>query len=320
MRAALEAEPEPPQEKAAPRVAPSAELEAALHAALEAELAASPPPPSAPPKPRPAPPRAQPAPDEGAKLAPSPELEKVMRDLLKEESAARAAEQGAPKAPARPGRTSPAKTNVGDTMKEAVRQQKAMMAAGHPELAVKRPTNARVWIIIALLSVVGAVAGIFYIGTQDEPPTQSATSPTAPRGAGVSTQQAVQALRGVQSAIGPTLSLPAYQAKVAAAQSSLGSFLDGGASPEAKKTARETLDLYALAGAAWQARSTGSRDALESVGRSPVIETCPGVKQWADSAGSSAQARGRAVASSLTTLWECADRRTSYLERLGGGR
>jgi hypothetical protein len=320
MREALEAaEAKPPRAKEGPRVAPSAELEAAMRAALEAETAATPP--SAPPKPRPAP-RPRPASDEGPKITPSPELEAVLRQALEAESAPRPAETAPGKGPARPpGRGALPKLDVGDTVKEALRQQKLMMqGGGQQEAVVKRPTNAAAWIVIALLSVGAAAGGVWYMSGVEEPPEPVVPHASVPSGArpaasSVSVDQAVQALREVQSAIGPNLSLVGYQAKVAAAQTALGPFVETGVPLEARPIVRETLDIYVLAGAAWQARTADSREVWESIGRSPALELCPGVKQVADAAGQG-QARGRAVSSAIGTLWDCAERRIARLDRL----
>lgn len=310
-----------------PRLTPSPELEAVLRAALEAETPA--PPLSVKPKLGP-PPREAPRETgrEGPRVAPSAELEAAMRAALAAEAAPQPAAAPPGKGPARPGRVAPAKLDVGDTVREALRQQKLMFESGGTGVIVRRPRHTATWIIIALLSVGVALGGLRYMSGVEEPSPQrldpDAASPTAPRPAppGGSTDQAVQAveaLRAVQSSIGPTLSLPTYQAKIVAAQTVVGPFLESNAPPDTKAMVREALDIYVLAGAAWQARSTDSREVWESIGRSPAIELCPGVKQWTDAAAV-AQARGRAVATSISTLWECAERRIRRLDGLHPAR
>ena len=323
MREALEAEaaePSAPTTREGPRVTPSPEIEAAMRAALEAESAA--PPPSAPPKPRPQ--ERTRGSDEGSKLTPSPELEAVMRQLKAE--AAQTAGTASGKS-ARSGRAAPSKLDVGNTVKEALRQQNLMKQGGDKtDAGVRRPTNAAAWIIVALVSVAAGIGGMWYLSTIDEPPEQRSGRPTTP-GTGaarpavpsVSIDQAAQALRALHSSIGPSLSLPAYQARVAATQNALGPFMEGSAPADAKTIVRETLEVYVLAGAAWQARSADSREAWESIGRSPALELCSSVKQAADAAGSG-QERGRAVGSAITTLWDCAERRIAQLDRLRTAR
>ena len=199
-------------------------------------------------------------------------------------------------------------------MNEAVRHQKLMMQSGAAGVTVRRPRRTGRWIIIALLAVGVALGGIRYMSVEEPSPQPAAPHTAPPGGATDQSGQAVAALRAVQSSIGPTLSLPAYQAKIAAAQTVVGPFLESNAPADTKALVRETLDIYLLAGTAWQARSTESREVWESIGRNPAIELCPGVKQWTDAAAAG-QARGRAVATSISTLWECAERRISRLDR-----
>jgi hypothetical protein len=345
MREALEAEsasPAPPSAaprprpaagedaREGPRLTPSPELEAVLREALEAESATSP---SPGPAPRPRPAAREPARDagrEGPRVAPSPELEAAMRAALEAEAAPSPPAAPPGKTPARPGRGAPTRIDVGDTVKEALRQQQLMKQGGVPmDAGVDRPTNAKMWIVVALISVAAGIGGGWYISTRPEPEPEV----LAPRGAhapGGATpasrstgtlQDAVDALRALHAASGPTISLPTYQAKLATTQATVGQYLDSDAPTGMKQSVREILDLYVLAAAAWQARALDTAESWDSVSRSPSLGLCTAARQMAEAAErpgqNNAQPRGRAIAGAITQLWECAAGRLAQLE---GGR
>jgi hypothetical protein len=238
--------------------------------------------------------------------------------------------EATPATPAAPvtgrrARVAPPRLDVGDTVREALRQQKLMREGGLPlDAAVRKPTNAGVWIAVALISIAAGAAGMWYVSTRPEP--EPVVAPIAAPGPGAAPtarpagtlRDAVDALRALQAASGPGISLPTYQAKLANTQSVVGQYLDSDAPPETRRTVREILDLHVLAAAAWQARAMDTAESWESVSRSPSLALCTPVRQLADAAErpgqSTAQPRGRAIARAIPEVWECAARRLAQLD------
>jgi hypothetical protein len=130
----------------------------------------------------------------------------------------------------------------------------------------------------------------------------------------------VTAFRRLQAQTTPSVSLDDYATHVAATGTNVERLVIEAPEP-AQAPAREILDLYRLAGAAWRARTLDDRQEWERVGRDPAIELCPAVKRAADAASSGPaaarpRARGVAVGAALLPLWECAAERTAALGRM----
>jgi hypothetical protein len=203
-----------------------------------------------------------------------------------------------------------------------------------------------VWLILALLvALVGGAAGYLIGGVPPElagaldeltgllgerpaaapaptappPPAPTAVSPAARERAAL--DELVTSLRQLQAHTTPSVSLNDYASHVAGARLTV-ERLVGGVPEPARAPAREVLDVYRLAGAAWRARTLDDQEEWERVGRDPAIDLCPAVKRVADAAGSHAsasRARGVAVGAALLPLWECAAEKTAALGRTPTG-
>jgi hypothetical protein len=307
--------PRPRSER--PRPTPSPEIERAMQEALAAEeeaaVAAV----------VPAPERVQP------RTAPSQALEDVLREALAAEEAAaaapppRASSSAAAPAPKRSVAPLPV-SNVEETVKAALREQERLRGALTPSAAPARPRSRARWLGVAIVVVMVAGGAAFYVAETLEPdaPVGAPSSPAlsdapapseAPRYG-----NAVIALRRLQAASIPTISLPTYETRLSAAQAVLGRYLEGEAPPDAKRSLGAILDLHLLAVTAWRLRAVDSPQAWESVSRSPALELCESARNAAYIAErpgqNTAQARGRAVAASIPLLWECAASRLAKLD------
>jgi hypothetical protein len=131
----------------------------------------------------------------------------------------------------------------------------------------------------------------------------------------------VTSLRQLQTSSTPGVSLKDYASHVASTRVTVERLVLEAPEP-ARTPAREVLDVYRLAGAAWRARTLDDREEWERVGRDPAVALCPAVRDAADAAGApttAARARGLAVGAALLPLWECAAEKTAALGRTPAG-
>jgi hypothetical protein len=320
MQEALEAEeaevpPAPVAERQAPRVAPSPELEAVLREALEAEEAAAPTPARAP---RPtAPPT-----DAGARTAPSAEIEDVLRKAV---AASDAELERGTVAPPPKRAAPPPMSNVQATVRAALREQTRLRVDLAKDRPGARPTSRTRRLGLMALAMLTAAAAVFYVAQGPEPETPAPImSTTDLLGAAPAQNEpgsygnAILALRRVQAASVPTVSLPTYETQVARAQTVIGRYVESDGLAEAKRNVRAILDLHLLAVAAWRIRAVDTPQAWEPVSRSPALDLCAPVRNAAYVAErpgqDNARARGRAVALAIPLLWECASTRLAELD------
>jgi hypothetical protein len=220
-----------------------------------------------------------------------------------------------------------------------------------PQVAVtvqpaRRPSRGRaVWLILALLVALTGGAAVYLTGVPLElagaldeltgllserpaaSPAPTAPPPSAPVAVlpaareRAALDEIVTSLRQLQANTTPSVSHNDYASHVAGTRLTVERLV--GEVPEpARAPAREVLDVYRLAGAAWRARTLDDREEWERVGRDPAIDLCPAVKRVADAAGAPAnasRARGVAVGAALLPLWECAAERTAALGRTPAG-
>jgi len=105
-----------------------------------------------------------------------------------------------------------------------------------------------------------------------------------------------------------------------------------GGDVEVKRGIRETMDLYMLAAAAWNAGlradagdERGAAAAFASVAHDPVLDSCPAARVARDNAKEDARAplevvQGISVVSALPAIFECAESRLADVERrMAGG-
>jgi hypothetical protein len=310
------AAPAPSRHAARPRPTPSPELERATQDALAAEEQAA------------------------AEVAPAPErktrriersqaLEDVLREALAAEDAAAAAAPQ-PRASSAAGTSSKRSaaplpvSSVEETVKAALLEQERLRDTFSPGSAPARPGLRARWIGAVLL--VAAIAGgaAVYVAETFEPdaPVAAPSSHAAPdasaSGEAPTYGNAVMALRRLQAASIPTISLPAYETRVSAAQAMLGRYMEGETPPDTKRSLGAILDLHVLAVTAWRLRAIDTPQAWEPVSHSTTLEFCEPVRNAAyiaERPGQSiAQARGRAIAASIPLLWECAASRLAQLD------
>ena len=216
--------------------------------------------------------------------------------------------------------------------------------------APRRPSRGRaVWVVLVLAVVLGGAATVYVTGVPMELhgalsslPGVAAERPVASRAPAaapssppplpppvVSPQarqravldEIVASLRKLQAQTTPSVSLDDYATHVAAARTNVERLVTEAPEP-VQAPAREILELYRLAVAAWRARTLDDdRQEWERVGRDPAIDLCPAVKRAADAASSAPaaarpRARGVAVGATLLPLWECAAERTVALGRI----
>jgi hypothetical protein len=137
----------------------------------------------------------------------------------------------------------------------------------------------------------------------------------------VALEEIVRSLRRLQADTTSSVSLNDYASHVADTRAAVERLVTEAPEP-ARTPAREVLDLYRLAGAAWRARTLDDREEWERVGEDPAIDLCPAVKGVADAAGATApraRARGVAVGAALLPLWECAAEKIAGLGRTPPG-
>ena len=210
----------------------------------------------------------------------------------------------------------------------------------------RQPSRGRaVWLVLALLVAVGGSTAVYVTGVPLElagaldeltamlgerpaaapapmpppPPPPAAVSPAARERAAL--DEIVTSLRQLQASTTPSVSLNDYASHVAGARLTVERLVGEVAEP-ARAPAREVLDVYRLAGAAWRARTLDDREEWERVGKDPAVDLCPAVKRAADAAGAPAKAsraRGVAVGAALLPLWECAAEKTAVLGRMPAG-
>jgi len=299
-----------------PRPTPSPELERAMQEALAAEEEAVAVVAAAPER-------------EPPRTAPRQALGDVLREALAAEDAAaaapppRALSSAAAPAPKRSVAPLPV-PNVQETVKAALREQERLRGALTPSTVHARPRSRARWLSVAILGVMVAGGAAFYVAETLEPdapvgaPSSTALSDAPAPSEAPSYGNAVIALRRLQAASIPTISLPTYETRVSAAQAMLGRYMEGEAPPDAKRSLRAILDLHLLAITAWRLRAIDTPQAWEPVSRSVALELCESVKNAAYIAErpgqNTAQARGRAIAASIPLLWECAARRLAQLD------
>jgi hypothetical protein len=325
-------EREPELETEAETIEPSLDVEEALRAALEAVTEPAPPRPPAPPppaSPAPSPPSAvlpgrpvplgPPAPPPSPlkawpprkELAPSPDLKNAL---------ARAVGTVA----------SPVGESPKPTPPPVRPPQTPTPAAAHARSSGSRWRSRAIVALVLAIMVMGA--GWYVLSDQAllSPATPADTArtvsgppaPPAPAGddARAATAGMLLALRQVQAAATPTAPYTTYSSRVSFAKADLDRFARSSASATIKTAVQETVDIYALAGDAWRARSAGPKELFEAIGDNAAVDTCPSVKRVADlaeqgSAQTRAQARGIAVSNAVSLLWQCAADRLGALER-----
>jgi hypothetical protein len=190
-----------------------------------------------------------------------------------------------------------------------------------------------VWLVLLLLVVLAATAAAYLTGVPDvdgvlgevngllgrrvaapsAPPTPRPSVAVPPP----STETIARALRDLHSSITPSVSLNDYASRVASTRVDVERQLATAPDP-ARAQALEALEVHRLAVSAWRARTLDDRDEWEHIGQDPAVALCPAVKRAVEAAVPSrgvsrAQARGAAVAASLSMLWECAAEKAGAL-------
>jgi hypothetical protein len=313
MREALAAESASPVSapKRPPPPPPSTssdDLQEVLRQALEAETAAplSPPPP----KPAPPPPKAAPPPATGDSQS----------------ARKRAADRATPPArPTPPRRTGGPSKNLEEAMRQALAAQSTSVTA-----ASARPPATRFWFGVIAAATLLVIGGAWYVLQEggDSGPTET-VSVTTPVGAPTAMTQTdhaaftemLQSLRQLQAATTPATPYATYSSRVLFAKSDLDRFMKSNAPLAVRNAVRDTLDVHALAAAAWRARSMRLPELYEAIGQDPTIEACPSVKRLADAAEqpssqTRAHARGIAVSNAVPTIWECAAEKFAAVEKV----
>jgi hypothetical protein len=311
--------------------APSREMEEVVRQALAAEGTST----SAAPK-RPSP-------------APSPDLQEVLRQALEAETAAPlvppppppkapASATGAPQPPrtrpvgsappARPSPqrrpASPSKLDLDGAMRDALAAQPARL-----ETPAARPPATRFWFGIVAAATLLVIGAAWYVlqdgGGFGQTETVSVTTPvgTAPTmtdADGAALAGMMQSLRQLQAAATPAASYATYSSRVLFAKTDFDRFMKSRVPLVVRNAVRDTLDIHALASAAWRAQSMRLPELYEAIGQDPAIETCPAVKRLADFSEqpgnqTRAHARGIAVSNAVPALWECAADKLAAVER-----
>jgi hypothetical protein len=190
-----------------------------------------------------------------------------------------------------------------------------------------------VWLVLLLLVVLAAAAAVYLTGVPDVNGLlddvngllgRRVAAPSAPPAARPpaaapppATEMIARALRDLQASITPSVSLNDYASRVASTRVEVERLLASAPEP-ARAQALQVLDVHRLAASAWRARTLDDRDEWERVGQDAAVELCPAVKRAVEAAAPSrgvsrAQARGVAVAASLSPLWECAAEKAGAL-------
>lgn len=190
-----------------------------------------------------------------------------------------------------------------------------------------------VWLVLLLLVVLAAAAAAYLTGVPDvngwlgdvndllgrrvaapsaPPPPRPSAPPPPP-----ATETIARALRDLHSSITPSVSLNDYASRVASTRVEVERLLASAPEP-GRAQALEVLDVHRLAASAWRARTVDDHEEWERIGQDPAVELCPAVKRAVEAAAPSrgvsrAQARGAAVAASLSQLWECAAEKAGAL-------
>jgi hypothetical protein len=210
----------------------------------------------------------------------------------------------------------------------------------------RRPSRGRaVWLILPLLVALGGGVAVYLTGVRLEVTAALdqlagllgerpavAPAPTGPPPAAApavspvsrersALDEIVTSLRRLQANTTPSVSLNDYASHVASTRLTV-ERLAGEVPEPARAPARDVLEVYRLAEAAWRARTLDDREEWERVGKDPAIDLCPAVKRAADATGAPAiasRARGVAVGTALLPLWECAAEKTAGLGRTPAG-
>ena len=120
------------------------------------------------------------------------------------------------------------------------------------------------------------------------------------------------ALKGLQSVTTAGLNYSEYSRRLLDAKIQVDRYLDvDGADPDLRQSIRNVMDLYLLAGDAWNAKIL---ERYERVAEDPRIDLCPSAKRDRDNTLGREyvplnRARGIAVAVSSPTFWQCASER-----------
>lgn len=139
-----------------------------------------------------------------------------------------------------------------------------------------------------------------------------------------SANEALQALKALQSVTEAGVTYQEYSRRVLDAKIQVDRYLQTeGGDAEIKRSVQEAMDLYVLASSAWNAKITEDYEMFGA--EHPAIKFCPPVKQIRDEAGGSGRysdksydlmvGRAKSVSQSFQYLWGCASERIANLER-----
>jgi hypothetical protein len=151
-------------------------------------------------------------------------------------------------------------------------------------------------------------------------PPRAATAPSA-----ADSLRVLQELRGLAQA---RASYNEFGPRAAEAKKTVDMYVTTqGGDAELKRGARETMELYTLAAAAWNAAlrldagdRQGAAIALLSVARDPALDYCPAVREARDNAKADGGvplelAQGIGVVSAVPAIFACAESRLAEVER-----
>jgi len=214
---------------------------------------------------------------------------------------------------------------------------------------VSQATRGTVMGVILLVVVIGAWWGLKRLSSapvqlsgvpvQQAAPRVAApvAAPTPPQPAAAAEAQlaadVLRVLQGLRSLVQAHVNYPEYGPRAFDAKRTVERYAGTpGGDAELKRGMRETMDLYMLAAAAWNAGlradsgdERGAAAAFASVSRDPVLDSCPAARAARDNAKEDARAplevvQGISVVSALPAIFECAESRLADVERrMGGG-
>ena len=165
--------------------------------------------------------------------------------------------------------------------------------------------------------------------TVPAPPPPSAAAPDEAQLAA----DILRVLQGLRSLVQAHANYSEYGPRAFDAKKTVERYVSApGGDVEVKRGMRETMDLYMLAAAAWNAGlradsgdERGAAAAFASVSHDPVLDSCPAARAARDNAKEDARAplevvQGISVVSALPAIFECAESRLVDVERrLAGG-
>ena len=214
---------------------------------------------------------------------------------------------------------------------------------------VSQATRGTVMGVILLVLAIGAWWGMKRLSSapvqlssvpvQQAAPQVAVTVPAPPPPSAAAPDEAqlaadiLRVLQGLRSLVQAHANYSEYGPRAFDAKKTVDRYVSAaGGDVEVKRGMRETMDLYMLAAAAWNAGlradagdERGAAAAFASVAHDPVLDSCPAARVARDNAKEDARAplevvQGISVVSALPAIFECAESRLADVERrMAGG-